>query len=88
MRISSYLVPVLLGCSALAGCVPVPAGQYVTSSGGYAPASSGGYVSSGEITEAPPPMPEYEQPPIPAEGYLWTPGFWQYGRTGYYWIPG
>lgn len=38
--------------------------------------------------EAPPPLPEYEQPPIPAEGYLWTPGYWGYGGGGYFWVPG
>ena len=26
--------------------------------------------------EAPPPLPEYDQPPIPAPGYIWTPGYW------------
>jgi hypothetical protein len=38
--------------------------------------------------EAPPPLPDYEQPPIPAEGYLWTPGYWGYGGGGYFWVPG
>lgn len=38
--------------------------------------------------EAPPPLPDYEQPPIPADGYLWTPGYWGYGGGGYYWVPG
>ena len=38
--------------------------------------------------EAPPPLPEYEQPPAPADGYLWTPGYWGYGGGGYYWVPG
>jgi hypothetical protein len=37
---------------------------------------------------APPPLPDYEQPPIPAEGYLWTPGYWAWGGGGYYWVPG
>ena len=43
-----------------------------------------------EITasEAPPPLPDYEQPPCPDEGYLWTPGYWHYGAVGYYWVPG
>jgi WXXGXW repeat (2 copies) len=36
----------------------------------------------------PPALPVYAQPPIPAEGYLWTPGYWGYGDAGYYWIPG
>jgi hypothetical protein len=40
------------------------------------------------ITVAPPPLPIYEQPPLPAPGYLWTPGFWDYGDAGYYWVPG
>ena len=36
----------------------------------------------------PPPLPVYEQPPCPAEGYIWTPGYWAYGDDGYYWVPG
>src|SRR5271155_4047374 len=37
---------------------------------------------------APPALPVYEQPPLPAPGYLWTPGYWSYGDAGYYWVPG
>jgi hypothetical protein len=38
---------------------------------------------------APPPLPVYAQPPMPEEGYIWTPGYWQWDvTTGYYWIPG
>jgi hypothetical protein len=37
---------------------------------------------------APPPLPTYEQSPIPGPGYLWTPGYWAYGEDGYYWVPG
>jgi hypothetical protein len=40
------------------------------------------------ITEAPPPIPVYEQPPCPTEGYLWTPGYWGHGPVGYFWVPG
>ena len=40
------------------------------------------------ITIAPPPLPVYEQPPIPEPGYLWTPGYWAYGPEGYFWVPG
>ena len=37
----------------------------------------------------PPPLPVYEQPIIPARGWLWTPGYWSYDELyGYYWIPG
>jgi hypothetical protein len=37
---------------------------------------------------APPPLPIYVQPAIPADGYLWTPGYWAYGDAGYFWVPG
>jgi hypothetical protein len=38
---------------------------------------------------APPALPVYVQPPIPAEGYIWTPGYWAYSDdAGYYWVPG
>jgi WXXGXW repeat (2 copies) len=40
------------------------------------------------IRVAPPVLPVYEQPPIPAAGYLWTPGYWSYGDAGYFWVPG
>ena len=39
---------------------------------------------------APPPLPDYEQPIIPAEGYIWAPGYWAWDPTedDYYWVPG
>ena len=40
------------------------------------------------ITVAPPVLPVYDQPPIPAPGYIWTPGYWAWGDDGYYWVPG
>src|SRR6266853_140101 len=36
---------------------------------------------------APPAIPIYEQPYAPAEGYIWTPGYWAYD-SDYYWVPG
>jgi hypothetical protein len=39
-------------------------------------------------TEAPPPLPDYEQPPCPEDGYLWTPGYWSWANGGYFWVPG
>jgi len=36
---------------------------------------------------APPPIPIYQQPYAPAEGYIWTPGYWAYD-SDYYWVPG
>src|SRR6204780_1022204 len=40
------------------------------------------------IMIAPPALPVYEQPMIPAAGYLWTPGYWANGDEGYFWVPG
>ena len=42
------------------------------------------------INSAPPPLPYYEQPAIPAYGYLWVPGYWYWDRSvdDYYWVPG
>jgi hypothetical protein len=37
---------------------------------------------------APPPLPAYDQPPLPADGYLWTPGYWSWRNAGYIWVPG
>jgi len=39
---------------------------------------------------APPALPVYEQPLCPAEGYIWTPGYWGYDNDfgDYYWVPG
>jgi hypothetical protein len=37
---------------------------------------------------APPPLPVYDQPPVPESGYIWTPGYWAWGDEGYYWVPG
>jgi WXXGXW repeat (2 copies) len=38
----------------------------------------------------PPPLPYYEQPVIPAEGYIWAPGYWAWDTVAldYYWVPG
>ena len=41
-----------------------------------------------QANEPPPPLPDYDQPPCPEEGYLWTPGYWAWGGGGYYWVPG
>ena len=41
-----------------------------------------------QTSEPPPPLPEYSQPPAPADNDLWTPGYWSYANAGYYWVPG
>ncbi|MBV8253671.1 MAG: YXWGXW repeat-containing protein [Chitinophaga sp.] len=37
---------------------------------------------------APPPIPDYVQPPCPGDGYYWIPGYWAWSSNGYYWVPG
>ena len=39
--------------------------------------SAAGIIFS--IGIAPPPLPVYEQPFCPDDGYIWTPGYWVYG---------
>ena len=53
--------------------------------------SHAGAWSVGVSVAFPPPaLPVYEQPPIPGDGYLWTPGYWAYDGeiADYYWVPG
>src|SRR5256885_1274651 len=40
------------------------------------------------VTIAPPALPVYVQPPCPAAGYIWIPGYWAWADDGYYWVPG
>ena len=42
------------------------------------------------VTIAPPPLPLYSQPPIPGDGYIWTPGYWAWDPASgdYIWVPG
>jgi hypothetical protein len=55
-----------------------------------APPDSSDYAepATETATEAPPPLPDYQQPPDPGDGYIWTPGYWNYASSGYYWVPG
>ena len=43
-----------------------------------------------KVTVAPPLLPSYDQPAIPAEGSLWVPGFWAWRKSvpDYFWVPG
>ncbi len=76
----------VLACTVvLAGCVVQPAEwDEGMASGSYEEVAD----APEEITEPPPPLPVYEQPPCPEPGYLWTPGVWQWGPAGYCWVPG
>ena len=56
-----------------------------------APTISQAQISIGiSVGFAPPALPFYYQPRIPAYGYIWTPGYWAWdGQVqDYYWIPG
>src|ERR1700761_1475120 len=74
MRLSSYFIPVILGLTMIVPSVNSASAQ----------------VAVGiSVNLAPPPIPVYEQPPIPGDGYFWTPGYWAWdAATGYYWVPG
>jgi hypothetical protein len=50
--------------------------------------SHAGVAIGVSITLAPPALPVYVQPPLPAPGYIWSPGYWAWGDDGYYWVPG
>jgi hypothetical protein len=71
------ILAILLGTCALA---PLPTPSFAQS---CTCASPGIRADS-----APPPLPVYDQPPIPAPGYMWTPGYWGWNNEDYYWVPG
>jgi hypothetical protein len=45
-------------------------------------------ASVAAVATPPPPLPEYNQPPMPGDGYIWTPGYWNYASDDYFWVPG
>src|SRR5579871_5601509 len=52
--------------------------------------SAAAFAQSISVSIAPPELPVYEQPLLPGEGYIWTPGYWAYAGDddGYFWVPG
>jgi WXXGXW repeat (2 copies) len=52
------------------------------------PLSSEAQVICNGNASPPPELPVYDQPPMPAPGYMWTPGYWGGGSLGYFWVPG
>jgi WXXGXW repeat (2 copies) len=75
MHLRSRMRSLLFAVLIMAPMLAVPVSQ----------AHAGVFVSVGF---APPVLPVYAQPPLPAPGYMWTPGYWAYGDAGYYWVPG
>ncbi len=55
-----------------------------------APTGAAAQVSVGvSVGIGPPPLPVYVQPPCPAPGFIWLPGYWAWDPGfGYYWVPG
>ena len=49
-----------------------------------------GISLSVNVNVAPPELPVYEQPPLPAVGYIFVPGYWFWDTevSDYVWIPG
>src|SRR5271154_704205 len=84
-------IAVCLIAAALGACVVEPA-RYPPPPQAYSPPppADNGYDAEAAVTAqtAPPPMPVYEQPPIPGDGYMWTPGYWNYAGGDYFWVPG
>jgi len=77
MSLSKSIIALTLGATSAISAFTVP----------VEPAKAGVAIGI-SVGFAPPPLPVYVQPPIPAPGYLWTPGYWGYGAAGYYWVPG
>ena len=55
------------------------------------PTVSHAQISIGiSVNFAPPPLPVYDQPPIPGPDFIWVPGYWAWSDDigDYYWVPG
>jgi hypothetical protein len=50
--------------------------------------ASYGETATVTAPQPPPALPQYQQPADPGDGYIWTPGYWNYAAAGYYWVPG
>src|SRR6185437_9855081 len=79
----------LAAATSLAGCVVAapPPRYYDPAPAAYSEPQPADDVEV-QASEAPPPLPDYAQPPCPQDGYIWTPGYWGWGGGGYYWVPG
>ncbi len=79
-KLHSALFTILVAASAMASSPPAAHAQTC---------ACGAVGAVGVVAEEPPPpLPEYDQPPPPEAGYLWTPGYWYWNNVDYYWVPG
>ncbi len=82
----------LFACNKAPSPAPVAANTTATDTGASADVADATDNAPPDAVSdtAPPALPEDAQPPIPAEGYIWTPGYWawQDADNDYYWVPG
>ena len=72
----SRRIAAMFGTMALAGALLMAAAM---------PAHAGVFV---QVGVAPPEIPVYDQPPMPGDGYIWTPGYWAWDGQQYVWVDG
>ncbi|MGH8817639.1 MAG: adenylate cyclase, partial [Achromobacter pestifer] len=78
----------------LAACASAGAQTYAPPPAPSAPAYDSGDPANANLAlvdrspEPPPALPVYVQPPAPADGYRWVPGYWSRNRYGFFWVPG
>ncbi|MFY3578027.1 adenylate cyclase, partial [Achromobacter insolitus] len=78
----------------LAACAGAAAQTYAPPPAPAAPVYDDGDPASANLAlverspQPPPPLPVYVQPPAPADGYMWVPGYWGLNRYGFFWVPG
>lgn len=82
-------IPALAGLACLAALLTACVVQPYPSEPTLPPDSDPGtYQTADQASEPPPALPDYDQPPCPEEGWVWTPGVWRFGPSGYFWVPG
>ena len=85
MKTQAYTGLTALLTLALGGCI-VTQPAYEAQTPADSPPQT--YQAEEQASEPPPPLPVYDQPPCPEEGYVWIPGLWRWGPEGYFWVPG
>ena len=71
------------------GAVPPPPPMDQADQADQGADQDAGRAAVEQVDSAPPPFPidAYDQPPMPGDGYIWTPGYWGWDG-GWYWVPG
>ncbi|WP_255176126.1 hypothetical protein [Bordetella genomosp. 5] len=88
------VLPLLAACAQAQVADPAYAPGYDPAYDAAYPAAQGTDPATANMApvsisqEAPPPLPAYQQPPVPGDGYIWVPGYWARNAIGFYWVPG